>query len=213
MPNRFTPVTSSMTAPAIVNQINQNFSKLDAESVTKTFSGPQGRSSLIQGRLPDDLGYGQILYDRSGKAVIYMAVDKNGKPILKVAKDNQDATVATDDQLIFNSSQNTFKIATSDTVILTRPAGTASVSTLIPVPVSASAFLSWGTLTGVSPQLTYPLPYYAPSGTGTMLWGVRAYYDSSANVVKFFNESYDAGVTATTYTVSIKYYLLQETLL
>jgi hypothetical protein len=213
MANSFQRIVSAGSPQAAFNQINQNFAKLDAEAVSKSFSGPQGKTSLIQGRLPGTLGYGQILYDQAGNAVIYIAVDNNGKPVMKVAKDKQDATTATDDQLVFNSNQNTFKIVQTDTILLTRPSGTSVVSTTIPMPVSASAFLAWGTLTGVSPQLTYPLPYYAPSGTGTMLWGVRAYYDASANNVKFINESYDAGVTGSTYTVSIKYYLLQETLL
>jgi hypothetical protein len=47
MPNRFTPVNSSSSTPALVNQINQNFAKLDAEAVVKQFKGGNGDALLI----------------------------------------------------------------------------------------------------------------------------------------------------------------------
>jgi hypothetical protein len=115
MPNRFTFINSNSSTPALVNQINQNFAKLDNEGVTKAFSGANGKS-LIQGKLPGDLGHGQVLYDPSGKAAIYMAIDSTGKPVLKVAKDGKDATTDADADMVFNSAQNVLKVVGSGTV-------------------------------------------------------------------------------------------------
>lgn len=210
MPNRFTPINTSSPTDKALNQINQNFARLDNESVTKVFSGQGGMKAVIQGRLPNDTGYGQTLYDNTGNAVIYMAV-KNGQPILKVAKAGKDAITGDDSDMIFNSSQNTFKIIQALTFPLNRAAGNLSISTTIPAPVNGAAFQAWATVTNASPYLTYPVPHYSPNGTGGMLWGIRAYYDPSVGSIRFFHESYDASVTSQTYTVNIKYYILQET--
>jgi hypothetical protein len=120
MPNQFMPIGQGTSPEAATNQINQNFAKLDAEAVTKTFNGPNGTQAVIQGRLPNDLGYGMLLNDASGMPLIYMAVDQNGLPVMKVAKTGYDATTASDDQLVFNSAQNVFKVV--DTGNLSMPA-------------------------------------------------------------------------------------------
>jgi hypothetical protein len=68
MSYRFMPINSSSTA-AQVAQINKNFAELDREAVTKTFKGPGGKHSILQGKLPNDR-YGQIYYDNDGTARI-----------------------------------------------------------------------------------------------------------------------------------------------
>lgn len=85
----------------MVRQINN-------EQHTKVFKGPTG-NALITGKLPNSLGYGTILNDSSGMPSIYMAIVDN-QPIFKIAKSGFDATTAGSDDLIFNSSQNVFKI-------------------------------------------------------------------------------------------------------
>ena len=102
-----------------------------------------------------------------------------------------------------------FEIIQTGTFSLTRSAGSSSAQQTITAPVGATAFLAYGTLSG-SPALTFNLTYYAPNGTGGILWGIRAYYDATAGAVKFFNESYDASVTSSTYIVQIRYYILKE---
>jgi len=59
MPNQFTPVTTS-DQKAALNQINNNFRKLDAESVTKKFGS--GDNTVIIGKIGDLAGtqYGDI---------------------------------------------------------------------------------------------------------------------------------------------------------
>lgn len=110
------------------------------------------------------------------------------------------------------STIGTLRIIASGTIQVNRTAGNTSAVALISAPIGANAFFAWGTLSNASPQLTYPLNYYAPNGTGGILWGIRAYYDASVGVIKIFNESYDSGVTASEYDVTVKYYLLHETL-
>lgn len=126
MPNKFMPIQNG-ELPAVLGQINNNFAQLDAEAVTKTFNNNQGNIGLVQGRLPNDLGTGTLLYGLDGKALIAMYVDADGQPILKVAKEGYDATTATDAQLAFNSAQNTLRIVKTVpiSVTISHTAGTA----------------------------------------------------------------------------------------
>ena len=59
MPNQFTPVTTS-DQKAALNQINNNFRKLDQESVTKKFGS--GDNTVIIGKIGNKTGtqYGDI---------------------------------------------------------------------------------------------------------------------------------------------------------
>lgn len=59
MPNQFTPITTSNQSAAF-NQINNNFRKLDSESVTKSFGS--GDNQVIIGKVGDKTGtqYGDI---------------------------------------------------------------------------------------------------------------------------------------------------------
>jgi len=66
MPNQFTPVTTS-DQKAAFNQINNNFRKLDAESVTKKFGS--GDNTVIIGKIGDSTGL--QVGDSSGSYVLY----------------------------------------------------------------------------------------------------------------------------------------------
>lgn len=131
MPNQFTPVNSSGSQQSLVNAINTNFRKLDAESVTKSFGGQNSEDKLfigktgqdtlglaykknekdkvIVGKLPDGT-YGIIFYDDNDIPIIYMSVDADGKPTMKVAKSGKNAQTGTDNDLIFNSNQDVLKV-------------------------------------------------------------------------------------------------------
>lgn len=101
-----------------------------------------------------------------------------------------------------------FNILKTDTVSITRSAGSVSAQANIVAPQGANLFIATGTLTNASPLLTFPLQFLAPNGTGGVFWGVRGYYDASVGLIRIFNESYDASVTASMYVVAVKYYLL-----
>ena len=68
MPNRFTPVNSSSSMPSVINQINQNFAKLDNEGVVKQFKGSNG-DTLIIGKTGDTT-FGIKVQDSSGDPVM-----------------------------------------------------------------------------------------------------------------------------------------------
>jgi hypothetical protein len=196
--------------PALVNGVNQNFAKLDAEAVTKVYSGPGG-NAVVEGRLPNDLGYGQILYDRSGKAAIYMAVDANGNPVFKVAKTDKDATTGTDSDLIFNSSQNTFKIALSGTTQLTAPnaiGGSTNVSVSFTLGTKPIVF-AFASLTPTGTR--FPLPLLQPQLAADPTPGLIAYqinYEVVTDVLTFYWRDISKATNLTAY---ITYYILQET--
>lgn len=179
----------NMSYATLVNIVNQNLNLLD--SITTT----------------------QIFKDTNGIPRILIGKDANGVYRLIVSKVGVDVRAATDDQLIFNSNQNTLKVVDSKTITLNRSAGQDSVSAQVAATGTATAFFAWATVTNVSPALTYQLPYFAPKGDGTMAWGVRGFYDPTVGAVKFIHEAYDTAVKNTAYNISIKYYLLQETLL
>lgn len=101
-----------------------------------------------------------------------------------------------------------FDILLTNTVTITRSAGSLSAQANITAPQGANLFIATGTLTNVSPLLTFPVQYLAPNGTGGVLWGVRGYYDATVGSIRIFNESYDPSITASTYIVAVKYYLL-----
>lgn len=128
MPNTILPINPSSDARSQIAQTNANFAKLDNDTITKVYKGPTGKDAVIEGQLPNNLGSGILMNDLNGVPNIYMATDQNGQPILKVAKAGQDATTASGSGLIFNSSQNIFKIAaTGDiTISVTAPASGTS---------------------------------------------------------------------------------------
>lgn len=90
MANRFVPVGADSSLEDLIRVSNANFSQLDGESVVKTFSGPNGRPALTQGRLLHGF-YGTAYTDQSGKVVKLIGFDKNGKFIELTVKDGADA--------------------------------------------------------------------------------------------------------------------------
>ena len=209
MSNRFIPFSSGTDMNQVLAILNKNFGELDNEAVTKVFNVAGGKPGFIEGKLPNSLGYGFILYD-GDKAAIACYIDSSGNPILKIAKDGYDATTATNDQLIFNSSQNTFKIALTGTATI--PAVNTGDSDFVSVThnlgfipgVQAYAFYN-----GTS---YYPLPSVLPSVvTGEVLTVIQPENITSTTVEFWVYRGPSATVPATLPPTTIKYYLLQET--
>lgn len=89
MPNRFPSVQGSGN-PAFDAAINKNFAMMDVENLTKTFNGPNGTKSIIQGRLPNGR-YGQVYYDESGVARILIGqAPDDGRMGIWVSTEGQD---------------------------------------------------------------------------------------------------------------------------
>jgi hypothetical protein len=214
MPNVFTPISNSSSDAARTNQINQNFAKLDAEAVTKTYRGPHGNAQVV-GRLPNNLGYGTIIYDLSGVPSIYIATDKDGNPIMKVAKTGQDATTGSGDNLTFDSSQDTFKIVKTGTALLNIAQTSGDQTFTVSVPHGQTkipaviAFASGTNLNGIAGsyvQLPYSPPVYSSANAAYLTAGFLSFYIDATNVTFYAQicQPFGNGIT------SIKYYILAE---
>lgn len=105
-----------------------------------------------------------------------------------------------------------FTIIKSDVVQLTKAATQSSSFVIFTTPLAATAFFAWATVSNASPLLTRQIPFQLNDSSGVPLWQVTAFYDASVGRIRFDMLSYDAGVTATTYVLSIRYYLLKEAL-
>lgn len=107
----FRPVNSQNSHGQTLGQLNDMLRQLNKEQQVKVFKGPGGNNALITGKLPNDLGYGFQFNDSSDTPLIVAYIDPvTGGPVMKISPAGVDATTATDDQLLFNSSRKVFKI-------------------------------------------------------------------------------------------------------
>lgn len=190
MANKFQPINPNSDMASIVNQINQNFAMLDAEVVTKTFRNGKGDTGLITGRLPNELGTGTLLYGLDGKALISMRVDEDGEPSLRVAKAGYDATTASDDQLAFNSAQNTLKVVQTGTIMLPE------------VTYSKAGTNEYGSYNGGGSNVVAHNLGYRPA--------ILAFIDDSSTFVQLpWTETY--GVSANSYAMSMRRVSVDDT--
>ena len=142
---------------------------------------------------------------------------------LKVAKEGYDVLTATDDQLVFNSEQNTFKIVKSVPISLTMSYNNASPLTWyatasIPHGLSyapsysayhtiPSAIASGGSLTATN--LPNPALVFGSSGTTLRIFALATVNVGSTNVT--LSVQLDGSWSNATYSFSANVYLLQET--
>jgi len=241
MPNQFTPVTTT-NQQAALNQINNNFRKLDAESVTKTFGGQNqdeklligktGDSTLglsykkdeqdkiVVGKLPDGT-YGIIFYDNDGLPSIYMSITADGVPVLKVAKEGKDASSASGDDLIFSSAQDVLKVVKTGTVNIVPPAvWTSMTSTTVAIPHGLS--IEPAVLAYVNNPVISGLGYTTP---GLSVVPSNLYLNTSGNLIyssmRVDSTNLYLEITNVTpfsggwdgFTWSFKYYILQQSAL
>lgn len=218
---RFNPINPGTPIENAIAVINNNFGQLDNETVTKVFKGSGGKPSFVQGRLPNDLGEGILLNNNDGVPLIAAYVDKDGNPVLKVAKTGNDATTASNDQLIFNSSQNILKVVASgsrSTVVNTM---TPASTTTLTVPHNLGvvpAFQTYVTLpntfpTNYAPTGVIGMPAMAiirdSGGAGVILVWVSSRADTTNLYLDITNPT-TATITGP-HNFSFKYYILQET--
>lgn len=97
MPSRFIPINPAADTSQQVSIINKNFAELDNEGTIKLYS------------------------DKTGTPNISIGIQPDGTSRIKVAKTGFDVTTATNDQLAFNSSQNTLKVVASGLIDITTP--------------------------------------------------------------------------------------------
>lgn len=214
MPNKILPIDGSSDERARIAQTNANFAKLDADTITKAYKGPTGKDAVIEGQLPGDLGSGILMNDLNGVPNIYLATKPDGTPVLKVGKSGFDATTTSDRNLIFNSAQNIFKVAYTDSVTVPNPGAGAFTQSTVTVdtgvvsstPLACTAFIQ-------TSGYAYPLPYMFPAKNGTyggFLWIYRCSTKVSSGQIQFRVDCDNFDVISGPGSATVKYYILQE---
>ena len=78
--------------------------------ITKITQPGNNQVSSLDGGVRLDEGNGRFVVSNGQNNLGIFGPDSTGKTVVKIAKEGFDADTATDDQLIFNSEQNVFKI-------------------------------------------------------------------------------------------------------
>ena len=209
MPNKFQPVGQGAPLEQAIAMFNNNFAKLDNEAVTKVFKGAGGVNAFTLGQIKD-VGTGLILRDQNDIARIICYIDTTGTPILKVSKDGFDAITTGNENLIFNSAQNVFKIVDEYTYSIT---GIAASNTYATTPHGLSytpavlGFLE----AGVAVNARTPLPTWTSLSRDDIghtinfsTW-INLEADATNTYIRFFNsKATDVG------PIDVTVYLLQE---
>lgn len=124
----FRPLTTQNSLGSNFSQVNDMVRQLNREQRTKVFRGPNQVNALVSGKLPNDLGYGIQFSDGNNIPRIVAYIDESNQPVFKISEDGIDVTVATNDQLTFNSQQNVFKIVETDVATIPSVAAASSGS-------------------------------------------------------------------------------------
>lgn len=171
----------------------------------------------------DDAQDRLIAYDGINNLALF-GKDDAGQVVVKVAKPGFDANSATDDQLIFNSNQNIFKIIYSGVVTLpavTLPAGAATARVVsfthnlgyIPV-VNAYAYVQDNVL---DDSLNYiqvngyqPLPFDPMiNDPNVVIYRIKAI--ANISTIDFYALYRTTGSGFSWPATDIRYYIMQET--
>ncbi len=222
MPYQFQPAGAGSSLEQAISMFNNNFAKLDNEAVTKVFKGAGGVNAFTLGQIKD-VGTGLILRDPDDVPRIACYIDSNGTPILKVSKDGFDVTTTGNENLIFNSAQNTLKVVSSGTVDLgiisaaNIVAGGTQTHDLVhnlgfkPAVLAYADLPDANLLTTSLVQIPYTTFFTSGGLSGEFL--SNTYYSHvDVNTIRFYVTHHTGtDYSPITPTWSIKYYLLQET--
>lgn len=179
-------ITPGMDLSTMAAALSENFKQIESENRTKIIKDENGNERIILGRY------------------------SNGKYGMKVSPAGINVQDATDDELIFNSDNNIFKIVQKGTTTLASPNSIGS-STFVNVPFTLGtkpivfafvAFSAGGT--------RFPMPYIEPIIIGANAGKVShqvAYEVITDNITFFWRDI----TVATNLTAHITYYILQET--
>lgn len=236
MPSRFAPIPAGTDQSQMIATMNNNFAQLDNEGVTKVFYNDQGKPSMTLGLLPEDQGQGFVLsdgeerkrivmnidsdnvasfkvLDKDGKAAIAASIGTDEQPYLKVAKSGYDATTASNDQLIFNSAQNIFKVVLSGTTSLSYDGSVNTFKTIahgqsyIPIVLAYVQFPNDPTNFTPMQNQYVPMPVYMNRSGLPFVQCVQSV--DATNIYLRVHDIYASVGTPMTY--NFRYYVLQET--
>jgi hypothetical protein len=211
--------TASISPRASGTQIAGKITTKDSQIIAN-----DGAYDIIKLGQQSNGGYG-LIFSNGANTKMYIGKDGSGNYIFKVAKDGFDADTATNDQLIFNSAQDTFKIVGKYTASFSATcAGFNESNTLFSITHNlgyqplyiASVAITTNTLNGVTG--TYPIPYLLPAGsnntTGNNIWGFLAGvvpYTVSNTTIQFEAVVGSQNGSGQTIAGTVTVYVLQET--
>ena len=168
-----------------------------------------------------DGSLGLSFSDGSNQRMI-IGPDSTDTPVIKISQAGSDASTASDDNLIFNSNYNMFKIIRSGTATLSVPTPFNSGATLtVTIPhgqTTVPGFMVWATLpnTGNIPSAFpvsrgFPIPFtsFLTSGGAPVLL-LYPSIDSSNLYIDYKNIS-ASNLINLDGTYSFKYFIFQET--
>lgn len=202
-------------------------SNIQAQSGNITYFDSTGNLVVQEGLLPDG-ATGIRIVDKQQIGLAQFGRFKDGTTALKIAKPNVEVSTALDSQLIFNSSQDIFKIIKSGTTSGTVSDGAQSLVITIPhllnIIPAVVAFVQFPAISAISAYTAEPpygggytsMPYtqqfHGPSGTDEdwFPWLTMSYeVDVSNLTLRAYRHI--TGTGAGTDTISFRYYILQET--
>lgn len=170
----------------IVNDMNQNINELKNREVTEIFKDDTGTRRVLLGKGADDF-YG-----------------------MKVSKPGLDVYDASNDELIFNSNQNVFKIVKTGSSSIDATSATAGSTVTSTIPHGLSfipiPWVFWNQ-TGNNYEALPTWSSYSASGGSVLFGGFFSYEVNDTNLVLQFLP----GATSNYGVFNFTYYLLQET--
>ena len=179
----------------VVNDMNTNLLDLKGREVTQVFKDDNGNPRVILGKAPDGT-YG-----------------------LKVSKDGYNVTSASNDQLVFNSSQNTLKVILTDTMTVTKNASSdfklGTYNHNLGYIPSYQAYIDGLSDSGDPARFTLPYITFPSVGTdvGKIMLKVEMYCTDADVKIRIYTPQLPSGsgFYASALTYQIKFYLFQET--
>lgn len=163
----------------------------------------------------DEVG-GRILLQKNGVFKMLIGVDNLGTELVKIAQDGIDVFVADDDQLIFNSENNLFKIVDTGLVDVVKAANTTSASdtatSAVDYPTVIAFVLPFFGSSSGTEQTPYTILQPTGADAGKVLYEARV---SVNGTTLTFIVNTPQGITGSYYpaafTARFKYYVVQET--
>lgn len=159
------------------------------------------------GPLPEG-GYGLRFPDANGIGIAQFGQFPDGSTALKIAPTGVEVATATDSQLIFNSSQDIFKIVqTGNLSIPTTPSTFINVAHNLGYEPIVMAYItfSWSSTPVVTTSLPAMLVAFSTTAGGFVIDYLVSFQVTTTNIVFRFDY-----VNGGTFSGTINYYILQE---
>ena len=183
------------------------------------------KAKLVHGNVPDTQNaFGQTFYDSGGTRRLLFGNYPDGSVKAKLSQENVDVLTATDDQLIWSSDFNSFKISLSSTTTISPPpswtAGTTLTATIPHNRTITPSFIvyadtpSYGIGAPQESKLTN-LPTMITISNATVGGSEIYIYCQAAsdntNLYIYLTNTYNSTTINNSPTWSFRYYVIEET--